>query len=80
MLTIENSPSAPAAFLRSRDVFKRCALSRTTIWRRVREGTFPQPVQLASNRVAWLEADITAWIEAQHRASLGSPSDAPPRP
>lgn len=61
--------NTPPALLRGKEVFKRVALSRTTVWRRVREGSFPQPVKLGSTRVAWREADIAAWIEAQQPAA-----------
>ena len=68
--------NTPAALLRPRDVFKRVALSRTTIWRRVREGSFPTPVNLGPKRIAWREADIVAWIEAQQPTKLAAPAAA----
>jgi prophage regulatory protein len=36
-------------------------MGRTTAWRRAREGTFPKPIRISSNRVAWRESDILAW-------------------
>jgi prophage regulatory protein len=60
--------TTPPALVRPRDVFKRVALSRTTVYWRVRKGTFPQPVNLGPKRIAWREADIAAWIEAQQPA------------
>ena len=51
--------------LKGRDVFRIVTLSRTTIWRRVREGTFPAPVYLGSTRIAWRESDIAAWMASQ---------------
>ena len=36
-------------------------IGRTTAWRMQRQGTFPTPVQVSPNRVAWREADIRAW-------------------
>ena len=35
---------------------------RTTLWRKVREGKFPAPRALSSNRKAWLESEISDWI------------------
>lgn len=37
-------------------------LSRSTIYARVRLGTFPAPVPLGGNRVGWVESEIAAWI------------------
>lgn len=39
--------------------------SRPHIWRREREGTFPRRVKLGGNRVAWIEDEIDAWVEAR---------------
>ena len=44
---------------------QRIPLSRSTIWRRIRDGNFPAPIQISPGRVAWLERDILAWIAAQ---------------
>ena len=37
-------------------------LSRSTIYERVRLGTFPAPVPLGGRRVGWAESEIAAWI------------------
>ena len=39
--------------LRAAEVMARVGLSRTTIWRRVRAGTFPAPVELGVNSIGW---------------------------
>ena len=38
--------------------------SRTQLWRKEREGTFPKRVQLGGNRVGYVESEIDAWIDA----------------
>ena len=54
--------------LRPPEVMARTGLSRTTIWRRVRAGTFPTPTELGENSIGWLASEITAWLENQpHR-------------
>ena len=40
-------------------------ISRSTIWRWVREGKFPAPVQLGPNVKAWRETDIQNWLDTQ---------------
>lgn len=48
--------------LRADAVTKRVGLSRTTIWRQERKGTFPRRIRLSDNAVGWLEADIQNWL------------------
>lgn len=44
-------------------------LSRSTIYLRVAEGTFPRPVSLGGRAVGWLEAEIQEWLERRIAAS-----------
>jgi prophage regulatory protein len=46
--------------LRLPAVKARTGLSRSTIYQRVREGTFPRPVNLGKRAVGWIEAEISA--------------------
>ena len=42
-------------------------LSRTTIWRRVRDGQFPPPIRLGgpgSRATGWRAADVKRWLDA----------------
>ena len=41
-----------------------CGLSQTTFEKAVREKKAPQPRQLAGRRVAWLRAELEAWLHA----------------
>jgi prophage regulatory protein len=40
----------------------RISLSRSEIYRRVANGTFPTPVRLGPKRVAFVEHEVEAWI------------------
>lgn len=44
-------------------------LSRSTIYLRVSEGTFPRPVSLGGRAVGWLEAEIQEWLQRRIEAS-----------
>jgi len=44
-------------------------LSRSTIYVRVSQGTFPKPVSLGGRAVGWLEAEIQEWLERRIEAS-----------
>lgn len=59
--------------LRVDEVKRRTGLSRTTIWRREREGEFPARVKLGDNSVAWRESEVEDWIES--RPTVGSAGD-----
>jgi len=47
-------------------------LSRTTIWRMVREGRFPAPIQITACRRAWRLSDISAWIADREANPIAS--------
>ncbi len=61
--------------LRAPEVAERTGLCRTTIWRREKAGQFPARRRLGPNAVGWVEAEITAWIEA--RPTADGTADAP---
>ncbi|MGH9816030.1 MAG: helix-turn-helix transcriptional regulator [Candidatus Acidiferrales bacterium] len=44
-------------------------LSRSTIYLRVAQGTFPKPVSLGGRAVGWLEAEIQDWLQRRIEAS-----------
>jgi molybdopterin-binding protein len=50
-------------FYRLPDVVRFCALSRSTIYRRVAEGKFPAPVHLGGRASGWSRAALQQWIE-----------------
>jgi prophage regulatory protein len=58
---------------RRRDVQTRTGLSRSTIYRRVAEGTFPKPVNLGGRTVGWIAAEIQDWLARQIAASRVAP-------
>jgi prophage regulatory protein len=52
-----------------KQVEKRTGLSRSTIYQKINEGTFPAPIRLSAHAVGWLSHEIDAWIEQRIRAS-----------
>jgi predicted DNA-binding transcriptional regulator AlpA len=46
-------------------VADRTSLSWRTIQRKVRDGDFPKPRRVSQNRIAFVEADVNAWINSQ---------------
>ena len=46
-------------------------LSRSTIYLRIAEGTFPKPVCLGGRAVGWLQCDVEEWLDQQIERSRG---------
>ena len=44
-------------------------LSRSTIYLRVSQGTFPRPVSLGGRAVGWVEDEIQSWLAERIAAS-----------
>ena len=62
--TLEQRPEARKLvdrLLNKWAVERETSLDITTIYRRMKAGTFPQPVRVGKRRVAWRESDIAAW-------------------
>lgn len=57
------------AILRLPAVKARTGLSRSTIYLRISEGSFPKPISLGGRAVGWIEAEITDWLNQQIEAS-----------
>lgn len=55
----------PTVILRRREVQIRTGLSRSTIYLRVSQGTFPKPISLGPRAVGWLESEVEGWLQAQ---------------
>lgn len=47
----------------------RTGLSRSTIYLRVAEGSFPAPVSLGGRAVGWIEAEVNDWLAKRIEAS-----------
>jgi prophage regulatory protein len=59
--------------LRLSEVRTRTALARTTIYRKMREGSFPEPLKVGVRAVRWLESEIDSWLSSRPRASGYTP-------
>ena len=47
-------------FLKRPEIEHRTGLKRSTIYDKMKAGTFPKPVKLGARAVAWLEPEIDA--------------------
>ena len=65
------SPLVPPriSILRRPEVQARTGLSRSTIYLKVSQGTFPRPISIGARAVGWISAEIDAWLEQQVASS-----------
>lgn len=50
-------------FLKLKEVMQKTALSRSAIYRKMDEGSFPKSVSLGDRAVAWIESEVEGWME-----------------
>ncbi|HEX7782631.1 MAG TPA: AlpA family transcriptional regulator [Sphingobium sp.] len=60
-MTQDHILQTPDRFLRIEAVLHRTGLSRATLYRKVRQGTFPKQVRIAERCVGWRESAINDW-------------------
>jgi len=60
--------------LTTRELLKRIPLNRSTIWRMVREGRFPAPIQLTAARIGWRWSTVAAWLAERERHRVAARS------
>ncbi len=52
----------PDRIIRLKTVLSRTGLSRSTIYRKIAEGTFPRQIQISIHGAGWHESAISRWI------------------
>jgi prophage regulatory protein len=50
-------------FIRFKELRQRIPLGRTTIWKMMREGRFPQSRRIGKMAAAWLESEVEDWMK-----------------
>ena len=59
MFSMENNKEE---FLRLKQVKSLIGLCRSSIYNKINEGTFPRPVRLGPQSVAWLQREVHLWM------------------
>jgi len=60
-----DSSSSPPRLLRLPVVLERTGLGRDSVYRLVRTGAFPAPVKISGRASAWVESEVSQWIESR---------------
>ncbi len=50
-------------FIRFKELRQRIPRGRTTIWKMMREGRFPQSRRIGKMAAAWLESEVEDWMK-----------------
>jgi prophage regulatory protein len=53
----------PDRIIRLKTVLSRSGLSRSTLYRKIAEGTFPAQLQISIHGAGWRESDIDRWVD-----------------
>lgn len=59
-----NEPVLNGRLLSIRDVCRKVAMGKSTVYRWIAEGRFPHGIELAPQLVRWSESEIDVWIAA----------------
>ena len=55
--------------LRREDVEVRTGLARSSIYRLMRLGRFPEPLRIGDRAVRWSEAELSTWLASRPKAT-----------
>lgn len=53
---------SPARILRLKSVLERTGLSRSTLYRKIHDRTFPRALRISARCTGWRESDVEAWL------------------
>ncbi|MFN3944045.1 MAG: helix-turn-helix transcriptional regulator [Allosphingosinicella sp.] len=60
--------------LRIRTVLERTGLSRSTLYRRIEQGSFPKQIRISERCVGWRESAVEAWMRSPTSHPWAAPS------
>jgi prophage regulatory protein len=52
----------PDRIIRLKSVLSRTGLSRSTLYRKIAEGSFPAQIRISVNGAGWHESEISRWV------------------
>ncbi|MHB1293071.1 MAG: helix-turn-helix transcriptional regulator [Sulfuricella sp.] len=59
----------PQTILRLPAVKARTGLSRSTLYLKIQQGTFPKNISLGERSTGWLESEVIEWVNSRITAS-----------
>lgn len=55
-------------YLNIKEVCERTSLSRSTVYRLIKDGYFPRKIKISKSRVAWRDCEVNAWLQEQQHS------------
>jgi prophage regulatory protein len=52
----------PDRIVRIKTVLNRTGLSRSTLYRKIQDGTFPRQIPISTNGAGWSESEVSRWV------------------
>ena len=65
------SNNSPTRILRLKSVLERTGLSRSTLYRKMQDSTFPRALRISARCTGWRESDVEAWLRNPESYPLG---------
>jgi prophage regulatory protein len=65
-VSLEHSP-ARSLLIRRRPLLQLLGVSHTTLYNWIAAGTFPRPINIGENSVAWLTEEVAEFIERRRQ-------------
>lgn len=50
-------------FMRLKEVLALCGTSKTTLYKAMKNGKFPQAIKLSERSSAWVKSEVEAWMQ-----------------
>ena len=66
---MDNVTQPAERLLTRREVEARAGLSRSSLYRLMRQGMFPEPIRVGVRAVRWPSSEIEAWLSSRPRAT-----------
>jgi len=60
-MDIKQESHRDITFLKLPDVCKKTGLSRSTVYKQIKAGTFPKQIKLTKHSSAWIASEIQEW-------------------
>jgi prophage regulatory protein len=56
------SANSAERILRLKSVLERTGLTRSTLYRKIKLGTFPKQLRISTRCIGWREAEVDSWV------------------
>ena len=64
---MSDTTQADRRIVRQAEAVERTGLSRTTLWTRIRAGSFPAPVDLGGGKIGFFSDELDRWLSERKR-------------